>query len=127
MYSGQPPGEPPRYAYTGAKRFLEPNCPCCNNISKRYTIAIMASVGFVISFGIRCNMGVAIVKMISNHTETGLVSVTLLINGLFMMVAGFIARFVINVIFDSWRRKYFYPIYFGLTVLGIYMPKMPAI
>ena len=56
--------------YQGYRRFLEPDCPCCN-LSKRYTIAVLSSIGFLISFGIRCNMGVAIVKMISNHTETG--------------------------------------------------------
>ncbi|CAN7998991.1 unnamed protein product [Ixodes hexagonus] len=51
------------------KRFLEPNCPCCD-ISKRLTVALLSSVGFLISFGIRCNMGVAIVKMTQNNTET---------------------------------------------------------
>lgn len=56
--------------YQGYRRFLEPDCPCCN-LTKRYTIAVLSSIGFLISFGIRCNMGVAIVKMISNHTETG--------------------------------------------------------
>ncbi|XP_023227716.1 vesicular glutamate transporter 1-like [Centruroides sculpturatus] len=44
------------------KRYLEPNCPCCD-LTKRYTVAVLSSVGFLISFGIRCNMGVAVVKM----------------------------------------------------------------
>lgn len=57
------------HQYQGYRGFLQPDCPCCN-ISKRYTIAVLSSIGFLISFGIRCNMGVAIVKMISNHTET---------------------------------------------------------
>ena len=37
-------------------------CPCCN-FSTRFTIAILSSIGFVISFGIRCNMGVAVLQM----------------------------------------------------------------
>ena len=37
-------------------------------MSKRYTIALLSSIGFMISFGIRCNMGVAIVEMVSNRT-----------------------------------------------------------
>uniref|UniRef100_T1JUN7 Major facilitator superfamily (MFS) profile domain-containing protein n=2 Tax=Tetranychus urticae TaxID=32264 RepID=T1JUN7_TETUR len=52
---------------TGLSRYFEPECPCCN-LSKRYTIAVLTSIGFVISFGIRCNMGVASVKMFSNAT-----------------------------------------------------------
>jgi len=31
-------------------------------------MAILASLGFMISFGIRCNMGVAIVSMTKNET-----------------------------------------------------------
>ncbi|KAL7675953.1 hypothetical protein ACOME3_002212 [Neoechinorhynchus agilis] len=34
----------------------------------RYRLAYMISLGFVISFGIRCNMGVAVVAMIENRT-----------------------------------------------------------
>ncbi|CAL4083673.1 unnamed protein product, partial [Meganyctiphanes norvegica] len=50
---------------------LPPNCPCCN-ISKRMTMSVLASIGFLISFGIRCNMGVAVIQMTSNMTATGL-------------------------------------------------------
>ncbi|XP_074660137.1 vesicular glutamate transporter 3-like [Tubulanus polymorphus] len=48
-----------------------PKCPCnpCN-CTKRYTIACLSSIGFMISFGIRCNLGVAIVQMTSNRTES---------------------------------------------------------
>ncbi|XP_076316717.1 vesicular glutamate transporter 2-like [Tachypleus tridentatus] len=53
------------------RRLLEPNCPCCPNLSKRYTIALLSSLGFLISFGIRCNLGVAIVQMISNIRGQG--------------------------------------------------------
>ncbi|KAF2349240.1 Major facilitator superfamily [Trinorchestia longiramus] len=51
-------------------QYLSPDCPCCN-ISKRYTMSVLASIGFLISFGIRCNMGVAVIKMTSNLTVTG--------------------------------------------------------
>lgn len=61
---------------TGLSRYVDPDCPCCN-LSKRYTIAVLTSIGFVISFGIRCNMGVASVKMFSN--STGKVSHSVLI------------------------------------------------
>ncbi|CAL1267338.1 unnamed protein product [Larinioides sclopetarius] len=47
-----------------SKAFMEPECPCCRNLSKRYTIAFLSSLGFVISFGIRCNLSNAIVKMV---------------------------------------------------------------
>ena len=42
----------------------------CLNMTKRYQIAFLSSIGFLISFGIRCNMGVAIVVMVNDHTET---------------------------------------------------------
>ena len=59
MYKG--PGE--RW-----EKLMEPNCPCKPDMTKRYTIALLSSIGFMISFGIRCNMGVAIVEMVSNKT-----------------------------------------------------------
>ena len=49
---------------------MDPECPCCPNMTKRYTIAVLVSIGFVISFGSRCNIGVAQVKMFSNETGT---------------------------------------------------------
>ncbi|KAF2974813.1 hypothetical protein EK904_001681 [Melospiza melodia maxima] len=42
-------------------------CHCCG-LPKRYIIAIMSGLGFCISFGIRCNLGVAIVEMVNNNT-----------------------------------------------------------
>lgn len=39
------------------------------NITKRYQIALLSSLGFLISFGIRCNMGVAVVFMVHNQTK----------------------------------------------------------
>ncbi|GAB6029806.1 hypothetical protein CHUAL_005518 [Chamberlinius hualienensis] len=44
------------------------HCPCYN-MTKRYTIALLSSIGFLISFGIRCNLGVAIVPMTANSTD----------------------------------------------------------
>ncbi|XP_040200262.1 vesicular glutamate transporter 3 [Rana temporaria] len=43
------------------------DCHCCG-LPKRYIIAIMTGLGFCISFGIRCNLGVAIVEMVNNNT-----------------------------------------------------------
>ncbi|GAB1295482.1 Vesicular glutamate transporter 3 [Apodemus speciosus] len=43
------------------------DCSCCG-IPKRYIIAVMSGLGFCISFGIRCNLGVAIVEMVNNST-----------------------------------------------------------
>ena len=39
-------------------------CQC----TTRYSIAMLSSLGFLISFGIRCNMGVAIIQMTANET-----------------------------------------------------------
>jgi len=47
-------------------------------------MALLSSVGFLISFGIRCNMGVAIVQMTRNETTDddgdGLLNVSVTIN-----------------------------------------------
>ncbi|XP_078272695.1 vesicular glutamate transporter 3 isoform X2 [Rhinoraja longicauda] len=46
-----------------------PLCDCqCFGMPKRYVIAVMSGLGFCISFGIRCNLGVAIVEMVNNNT-----------------------------------------------------------
>lgn len=48
-------------------------------ISKRFQIALLSSIGFLISFGIRCNLGVAIIKMTSPiKTEDNKIVVSLL-------------------------------------------------
>ena len=48
------------------EKLIEPSCSCCDSfLSKRYQIAVLSSIGFLISFGIRCNLGVAIIKMTS--------------------------------------------------------------
>ena len=38
-------------------------------MSIRYRMAFLSSLGFLISFGIRCNMGVSVVAMTHNETE----------------------------------------------------------
>lgn len=43
------------------------DCNCCG-LPRRYIIAILSGMGFCISFGIRCNLGVAIVGMVNNST-----------------------------------------------------------
>lgn len=43
------------------------DCTCCG-LPRRYIIAILCGLGFCISFGIRCNLGVAIVSMVNNST-----------------------------------------------------------
>ena len=40
----------------------------CFGLPRRYIIALMSGLGFCISFGIRCNLGVAIVGMVNNST-----------------------------------------------------------
>uniref|UniRef100_A0AAX7SN95 Vesicular glutamate transporter 1 n=1 Tax=Astatotilapia calliptera TaxID=8154 RepID=A0AAX7SN95_ASTCA len=40
----------------------------CFGLPRRYIIAILSGIGFCISFGIRCNLGVAIVSMVNSHT-----------------------------------------------------------
>lgn len=46
-----------------------PLCDCtCFGLPRRYIIAMLSGLGFCISFGIRCNLGVAIVSMVNNHT-----------------------------------------------------------
>uniref|UniRef100_A0A7N4PAI2 Solute carrier family 17 member 7 n=1 Tax=Sarcophilus harrisii TaxID=9305 RepID=A0A7N4PAI2_SARHA len=40
----------------------------CWGLPRRYVIAVMSGLGFCISFGIRCNLGVAIVSMVNNST-----------------------------------------------------------
>ncbi|XP_015249248.1 PREDICTED: vesicular glutamate transporter 2 [Cyprinodon variegatus] len=57
---GRPRGEQERKA---------PLCDCtCFGLPRRYIIAMLSGLGFCISFGIRCNLGVAIVSMVNNST-----------------------------------------------------------
>ena len=57
---GRPVAAPPHKA---------PLLDCsCGGIPKRYIVGILSGLGFCISFGIRCNLGVAIVEMVNNNT-----------------------------------------------------------
>ena len=73
------------------KKSFHFKCECCRCVSQRYLVACLSGIGFIISFGIRCNMGVAIVTMTnskrtinttntssSNNTENILVSLFLI-------------------------------------------------
>ena len=51
-----------RPALRKVDKYCTPECPCCN-MTKRFTQAWLVAVGFIISFGIRCNVGVATIKM----------------------------------------------------------------
>ncbi|XP_033199011.1 vesicular glutamate transporter [Bombus vancouverensis nearcticus] len=57
--------EPERPPLRHIDTYCKPECPC---LSKRYTIATLACIGFIISFGMRCNMGMAKMAM-KNATE----------------------------------------------------------
>ncbi|MBN3293864.1 VGLU1 protein, partial [Polypterus senegalus] len=51
------------------KEHSRPMVDCtCFGLPRRYIIAILSGIGFCISFGIRCNLGVAIVSMVNNNT-----------------------------------------------------------
>lgn len=41
-------------------KYVRAECPCFKTI--RYTVALMTCLGFIISFGMRCNMGMAKLK-----------------------------------------------------------------
>jgi len=44
-------------------------CYPCSRCTTRFQLALLSSVGFCISFGIRCNMGLAVLQMTSNATR----------------------------------------------------------
>jgi ACS family sodium-dependent inorganic phosphate cotransporter-like MFS transporter 6/7/8 len=44
-------------------KYTRAECPC---LSQRYTIAMMTCIGFIISFGMRCNMGMAKLQLENN-------------------------------------------------------------
>ncbi|KAL1239124.1 putative vesicular glutamate transporter eat-4 [Trichinella pseudospiralis] len=47
---------------------ISERCPCCK-CSKRWQLAWLACIGFLIVFGIRCNIGAAKVRMTRNFTD----------------------------------------------------------
>nr|XP_039265838.1 vesicular glutamate transporter 2-like isoform X1 [Styela clava] len=42
---------------------------CCPWFPKRYFLAFLSGIGFCITFGMRCNLGVAMVRMSNNYTK----------------------------------------------------------
>lgn len=48
--------EPERPPLRHIDHYVKAECPC---LSQRYTIALLTCIGFIISFGMRCNMGMA--------------------------------------------------------------------
>uniref|UniRef100_A0A674IYB9 Solute carrier family 17 member 7 n=1 Tax=Terrapene triunguis TaxID=2587831 RepID=A0A674IYB9_9SAUR len=69
----QPGGETIELTQEGrAVEVLEKHQPVvdctCFGLPRRYIIAMLCGFGFCISFGIRCNLGVAIVSMVNNNT-----------------------------------------------------------
>lgn len=69
----QPNGETIELSAEGRPELVEekelPIVDCtCFGLPRRYIIAILSGLGFCISFGIRCNLGVAIVSMVNDHT-----------------------------------------------------------
>uniref|UniRef100_A0A8C9WGK5 Vesicular glutamate transporter 1 n=1 Tax=Scleropages formosus TaxID=113540 RepID=A0A8C9WGK5_SCLFO len=69
----QPNGETIELSAEGRPELVQekelPVVDCtCFGLPRRYIIAILSGLGFCISFGIRCNLGVAIVSMVNNHT-----------------------------------------------------------
>ncbi|XP_039284455.1 vesicular glutamate transporter 1-like [Nilaparvata lugens] len=48
--------EPERPPLRHIDKYIKPELPC---LTKRYTVALLTCVGFIISFGMRCNMGMA--------------------------------------------------------------------
>lgn len=50
-------------------RCVAKHCKCKCSISMRYQTSLLASLGFLISFGIRCNMGIAMIQMTESHTR----------------------------------------------------------
>ncbi|CAK9810748.1 Vesicular glutamate transporter 1 [Anthophora quadrimaculata] len=59
--------EPERPPLRHIDTYCKPECPC---LSKRYTIATLACIGFIISFGMRCNMAMVKVTMMKNVSKS---------------------------------------------------------
>ncbi|XP_071954981.1 vesicular glutamate transporter 1-like [Antedon mediterranea] len=54
--------------YTSTDVSMKYHCACCSCVAKRYVLAIFTCIGLMITFGIRCNLGVAIIDMTNNNT-----------------------------------------------------------
>ncbi|CAH0768421.1 unnamed protein product [Bemisia tabaci] len=47
-------------------KYIAPECPC---LTKRYTMSVLTCLGFIITFGMRCNMSIAKLQLLGNRTE----------------------------------------------------------
>ena len=77
---------------------------CCPWFPKRYYLAILSGLGFCITFGMRCNLGVAMVRMSNNYTildENG--TEIILVNLIFMLARWLLYDTLpINVVYCLW-------------------------
>lgn len=49
-------------------RCMAKHSKCSCTLPCRYQTSLLASLGFLISFGIRCNMGIAMIQMTDEHS-----------------------------------------------------------
>lgn len=64
--------EPERPPLRHIDLYVKAECPC---LRQRYTMALLTCIGFVISFGMRCNMGMAKLQFehfVSNFLTRGI-------------------------------------------------------
>lgn len=61
-------------------KYVRAECPC---LTTRYTIAMMTCMGFIISFGMRCNMGMA--KLQLEHKVSTSINDTIILNNIFIL------------------------------------------
>lgn len=54
----------------GVDKYMSAKCPCIKTV--RYTVAVMTCLGFMISFGMKCN--VSIVKLKFSSQDNNIVS-----------------------------------------------------
>lgn len=55
--------EPVRPPMRPIDMYVRAECPC---MPQRFTVAVLTCIGFIISFGMRCNMGMAKLKLEEN-------------------------------------------------------------
>lgn len=55
--------EPERPPLRHIDKYIRPECPC---LSKRVTVALLTCLGFIVMFGMRCNMGMAKLELEEN-------------------------------------------------------------
>uniref|UniRef100_H2ZMF3 Major facilitator superfamily (MFS) profile domain-containing protein n=1 Tax=Ciona savignyi TaxID=51511 RepID=H2ZMF3_CIOSA len=86
----------------------------CLWLPKRYVLAFLSGFGFCITFGMRCNLGVAMVEMANNYTQT-LENGTEVILGYFMSKWDFGTKF--TLIFFGHLERLVKMMVFGIAIL----------